>query len=410
MITRRACLKAGPAALLAPAAVSAQEAPFEPASALPHRAAFAPFDTTYLNSASQHPVSLGARKAVQRYLDYKSFSVDNDFSNSGTYMDVLEKYARLINADSKEVTYVQSTTVGENLVMKALGIPYAGAKVVTEELHYVGSLPTYAQLADRGVEVVTVRATDDGRSPIEEFDRAIDEDTTLVTVSAVSMVNGFQHDLEALCGIAHARGALVYADLVQAVGSVPVDVKESGVDFCSAASYKWLMGEQGLGFIYARDDRLARIERPWFGHYQLANRTDLGFPNPERGALVTEFEHVEGARGYFAMGSQPNIIAALLDHSLDYLHAVGVERIQTYRQPMIDRLQEELVPLGFSPLTPRDSRTAIVSFRHDGDARGLRDRLHAANVTVTVGPHHLRVSPSVFNDMEDIERLIGALS
>lgn len=410
MITRRACLKAGPAALLAPAAVSAQEAPFDPSSPLPHKAAFAPLNTTYLNSASQHPVSLGARKAVQRYLDYKSFAVDSEFSNFGTYMDVLEKYARLINADSNEVTYVQSTTVGENLVMKALGLPYAGAKVVTEELHYVGSLPTYAQLADRGVEVVTVRATDDGRIPLEDFERAIDEDTTLVTVSAVSMVNGFQHDLEALCEIAHARGTLVFADLVQAVGSVPIDVKQSGVDFCSAASYKWLMGEQGLGFIYARNDRLAEIERPWFGHYQLASRADLGFPNPERGASVTDFEHIEGARGYFAMGSQPNIIAALLDHSLDYLHAVGVERIQAYRQPLIDRLQEEITALGLSPLTPGGTRSAIVSFRHDGDARALRDRLHAANVTVTVGPHHLRVSPSVFNDMQDVERLIEALS
>lgn len=408
---RRQLIAAAPATLLAPAALAAADAPaFDPSSALPHKDAFAPFNTTYLNSASQHPVSTGARKAVQRYLDYKSFAVDTDFSNSVTYIDALGKYAELINAEPDEVTYVQSTTVGENLVMKALGIPRSGGKVVTEELHYVGSLPTYAQLEDQGVDVETVRATDDGRIPLEDFERAIDEDTTLVTISLVSMVNGFQHDLKGLCRIAHAKGAMVYADVVQAVGSVPIDVKESGVDFCSAASYKWLMGEQGLGFIYARKDRLEEIERPWFGHYQLASRTDLGFPNPERGELVTDFEHVDGTRGYFAMGSQPNIIATLLDHSLDYLQTVGVERIQDWRQPMIERLQDELPALGYAPLTPKESRTAIVSFRHDGDRDALRDRLRAADVTITTGRWHLRVSPSVFNDLDDIERLIRALS
>ena len=174
-ITRRACLAAGPAALMAPAALAAGDSPaFDPASSLPHKGAFAQFNTTYLNSASQHPVSIGAGKAVQRYLDYKTFAADTDFSNSGTYMDVLGKYAELINAKTEEVTYVQSTTVGENLVMKALGMPHSGGKVVTEELHYVGSLPTYAQLEEQGVDVVTVRATDDGRMPLEDFESVID--------------------------------------------------------------------------------------------------------------------------------------------------------------------------------------------------------------------------------------------
>lgn len=408
---RRQLIAAAPATLLAPAALAATATPtVDPKSPLPHKTAFAPFNTTYLNSASQHPVSTGAREAVQRYLDYKSYSVDTDFSNSDTYIDVLGKYAGLINAEPDEVTYVQSTTVGENLVIKALGIPRSGGKVVTEELHYVGSLPTYAQLEDQGVDVVTVRATDDGRIPLEEFESAIDDDTSLVTISLVSMINGFQHDLQELCRIAHANGAMVYADIVQAVGSVPLDVKASGVDFCSAASYKWLMGEQGLGFLYARKDRLGEIERPWFGHYQLASRTDLGFPNPERGELITGFEHVEGTRGYFAMGSQPNIVAALLDHSIQYLLDVGVDNIQDYRQPMIDRLQAQLPKLGYAPLTPASSKTAIVSFRHDGDRDALRGRLQAADVTITTGRWHLRVSPSVFNDMDDIERLIGALS
>ena len=411
MFTRRACLAAAPAAFLASSVRAADDAvvvqDFD--SPLPHKAAFSPLGSTYLNSASQHPLSLAAKDAVVRYLDYKSFSADSGYSVADVYVRVLEKFARLINAGPDEVCFVQSTTVGENLILKALDIPAGGGRLVTDELHYVGSLPTYAQLAEQGMDVVTVRANDDGRIPIERFEEAIDADTRLVAVSLVSMVNGFRHDLDELCRVAHANGALVYADIVQAVGSVPFDVQKSGVDFCAAASYKWLMGEQGLGFMYARKDRLGGLRRPWFGHYQLDRRVALGFPDPDRNGLLTEYRHVDGARGYFAMGSQANIVAAILDVSLDYLSGVGVERIEAYRQPMIERLQRELPGLGYASITPPGAATAIVSFRHDRDVRELRSTLGSAGITITVAPHHFRVSPSVFNDMDDIERLVGAL-
>jgi len=412
MLTRRECILGASAAALVPIAVSnAQSAPisFDPSSPLPHKDAFSAFDGTYLNCASQHPLSLGGRDAINRYMDFKSFSGESDHSVFQSYQRNLENYANLINADKEEVCFVQSTTVGENLILKALSIPEAGGRIVTDELHYVGSLPTYSEIAKQGMDVVTLRTTD-GTIDIDEFEKAITPGTRLVTVSSVSMVNGFQHNLKQICEIAHAAGAVVYADAVHEVGSMPFDVRESNVDFCSAASYKWLMGEQGLGFLYARKDRLEEIKRPWLGHYQLASRRGHGFPDAEPGGTITEYEHHDGALGYFAMGSQSNIVSALLDHSLPYLLQVGPDKIQAYRQPLIDRLQEAMPAISYPSITPRNSRTALVSFRHDGNRDELHARLDPAKVTVSVAAHHMRISPSVFNDMDDVERLIDVLS
>jgi selenocysteine lyase/cysteine desulfurase len=412
MLTRRECLVGGSAAVLAPYALAsdAENAPIaDPSSPLPHKDAFFPFSATYMNCASQHPISRGARRAIDKYLEYKTFSNDSDYSNGAVYDRALESYAKLINANTDEVAYVQSTTVGENLILKALDIPDGGGRIVTDDLHYLGSLPTYAELIKRGMDVVTLRA-EDGRIDMDAFEKAITADTRLVSISSVSMVNGFQHNLQQICALAHAKGALVYADVVHQVGSTPLDVQKTNVDFCSAASYKWLMGEQGLGFLFARKDRLAEIKRPWFGHYQLKQRHGLGFPNPVRHEEVVEYEHHDSALGYFAMGSQPNIIAAQLDYSLQYLLDVGVERIQAYRQPLIDRLQEKLPQLGYASITPRDSATALVSFRHDGNTEKLHMKLDAEKITISVAEHHFRISPSVFNDMDDVEKLIGALS
>lgn len=412
MITRRAALLGGAAAATLPLSLEAStNAPaFDPASPLPHKDAFFPFEGIYMNCASQHPLSRGARAAIDRYLDYKTFSGNSDFSNGAVRQRIMENYATLIGADIDEICFVQSTTVGENLILKALDIPYRPGRVVTDELHFIGSLPTYSELAKLGMDVVTIRASEDGSIDMDRFEEMIDDNTRLVSVSLVSTINGYEHDLKTLCEIAHAKGALVYADIIHAVGSIPFNVRETGVDFASAATYKWLMAEMGLGFMYVRKDRLGDIRRPWFGHGQLERWEPLGFPNPEYSEVLTNYEHRDSALGYFAMGTQANLIASQLDYSLDYLLKTGVERIQSYRQPLLDRLRDALPRLGYPTITPEGTRTALISFRHDDDEAALRDRLTAAGITISVYPHHMRISPSVFNDMDDVERLIDVLS
>ena len=412
MITRRAALLGGAAAATLPLSLEASAAAptFDPASPLPHKDAFFPFEGVYMNSASQHPLSRGARAAIDRYLDYKTFSGDSDFSNGAVRQRIMENYATLIGAEVDEICFVQSTTVGENLILKALDIPYRPGRVVTDELHFIGSLPTYSELDKLGMDVVTIRASEDGSIDMDRFEEAIDDNTRLVSVSLVSTINGYEHDLKTLCEIAHANGALVYADVIHGVGSTPFNVRETGVDFASAATYKWLMAEMGLGFMYVRKDRLDDIRRPWWGHGQLARWEPLGFPNPEYSDVITNYEHRDSALGYFAMGTQANLIASQLDYSLDYLLKTGVGRIQAYRQPLLDRLRDALPALGYPTITPEGTRTALISFRHDGNAEALHHRLKDAGITISVSRHHMRISPSVFNDMDDIERLIDVLS
>ena len=75
------------------------------------------------------------------------------------------------------------------------------------------------------------------------------------------MHNGFQHDLKAVCDLAHAHGAYVYADIIQGVGASPLDVRATGLDFAASATYKWLMGDFGLGFLFVREDLLGTVVR-----------------------------------------------------------------------------------------------------------------------------------------------------
>lgn len=74
-----------------------------------------------------------------------------------------------------------------------------------------------------------------------------------------------------------------------------------------------------------------------------------------------------------------------------------------------DRLQQEMPRLGFTPQTPLDSTSPIVTFAHK-DTTQIAERLNAARVNIRVAPYWVRIAPSVYNDMQDIDRLLSALS
>jgi selenocysteine lyase/cysteine desulfurase len=103
-------------------------------------------------------------------------------------------------------------------------------------------------------------------------------------------------------------------------------------------------------------------------------------------------------------------LSPLNRYSLNLLLKIGVENIQHYRQPMLDRLQNELPALGYAPMTPKESSSPIVSFAFKDAATVLKPRLDAAQINIQLYENRLRISPSFYNDMDDIEKLLRALA
>jgi selenocysteine lyase/cysteine desulfurase len=412
-LTRRACMAAaGVLPLQTSLAQAAQPSlPAPPAApSLPAKDAFAPMQVTYLDSGTMHPFSLGARAAVKSYLDARSldgsaprFGIDDGGDR------IRAKFARLIGATPDEICIVQSTTAGEHLVVKALDIPRAGGRIVTDTLHFFGSFYLYEAMAQQGMDVVFLKPRDGQRIAMDDIEAAIGRNTRLVSVSLVSTFNGFQHDLKRICDIAHARGAMVYADIVHAAGAVPIDVKESGVDFAACASYKWLMGDFGLGFLYARADRLDHIRRSQFGYYQLEGFQPHVYPFDPPGTTVADCIPRKDAQGHFATGTTSGAGEAQLDYSLDFIQRLGVPAIQAHRQKLLAHARRELVRAGYKPMTPEESTGPLLTFAYE-NAPELGVRLDRARVKITLSRNRFRIAPSVFNDMADIDRLVEALA
>jgi selenocysteine lyase/cysteine desulfurase len=200
--------------------------------------------------------------------------------------------------------------------------------------------------------------------------------------------------------LAHARGALVFADIIQAVGAVPVDVKDLGIDFASAGTYKWLMGERGLGFLYVREDLQGTVlPTTRYGHRQVANFN--------RAQLT--WEPLPGAARY-ETGGIPVLLAAAVSAGIDYVNTLGLDKIREHARQLTDRLQTELPPLGYKALTPRGTETPIVAYELK-DTAATQKTLQAAKVVGTIigNENRLRLSVSVFNTHDDIDRVVEVL-
>jgi len=356
---------------------------------------------TYMNAAAMHPLGSFAARAIEQGIAYRLHGAGPGRVDFGAdkQQDLKKRYGQLIGATANEIAYTASTSDGENIVVMGMDLAKRGGNIVIDELHFTTSLYMYKELEKKGVELRIVKHRN-WAIDVKDMDRAIDKNTRLVSLALVSNVNGFMHDAKSVSALAHARGAYVFADIIQAVGAVPVDVKALGIDFASAGTYKWLMGERGLGFLYVREDLQGTVlPTTRYGHRQVTNfnRAEL------------TWEPLPGAAKY-ETGGIGVLLAACVSAGIDYVQALGLDKIRAHARQLTDRLQKELPPLGYKALTPKGNETPILAFELK-DAGATAKALQAGKVTATIigNESRLRLSVSVFNTHEDIDRVVEVL-
>jgi selenocysteine lyase/cysteine desulfurase len=386
------------------------------ASGLPRKADFLIEEGyTYISGAYTHPMPIASVEAYRRAVERRG-ALGNPASlgrqappdpGAPRPPDARTAFATLINARPSEVGLIPNTSTGENLVIELLGIPRSGGNIVTDDLHFEGALVHLMELRKQGMDLRVVKSKD-GRVDMKDLERVVDRNTRLIEVSFVSMFNGFQHDLKGVADLAHSHGAYVYADIIQGAGASPLDVRATGIDFAATATYKWLMGDFGLGFFYMRENLLGKLTRPHWS-YQSADVEYHPSPTDPQAHVPFAYKARMDATAFTQLGTTASAIGAALAVSIPYIQALGVANIEAHRQPLLRRLEAELPRMGFPLLTPAGSKSPIITVALK-DGAAIQKKLDARRVNVRVTPYWMRIAPSVYNDMGDIERLLEALS
>jgi len=170
-----------------------------------------------------------------------------------------ETVARFIGAEAEEIVFVGSGSEGNNTVLSILACPSRhcscerkkGPEVVTTAVEHPCVLETAKCLADRGIRITLVPVDGTGKVDQQALEEAIGDDTGVVSVMMANNEIGTVQDIRRLSEIAHRRGALFHTDAVQAVGKIPVNVREMGIDFLTMSGHK-IYGPKGVGALYVR--------------------------------------------------------------------------------------------------------------------------------------------------------------
>jgi cysteine desulfurase / selenocysteine lyase len=328
-----------------------------------------------------------------------------------------EKVAKFINApQTREVIFCRNATEGLNLVMNTWGREHiaAGDVIVTTVLEHHSNFVPWQQLAQQvGASLVVVDIDDDGRLRRDQFTAAMAKRPKLVTLTQTSNGLGTVTPAKELTAEAHAAGALVVIDGAQSVPHAKVDVRDLDCDFLAFSGHK-MLAPPGSGVVWGRAAILEKM-RPFLYGGDMISRVavDLTTWND----LPWKFE----------AGTSAYVDAIGLGAAVDYLEAVGMDKIHEHERALVAYALPRLMAIpGLTVFGPKtaDDRVGVISFDLAGihphdvaqifDSEGICVRAgHHCNqplMTRLGTPATTRASFYLYNTFAEIDMLVAAIA
>ena len=366
-----------------------------PADAVPELASEFPIAAgiTYLDHAALSPLPCSVKRAIDAFHN-RRMRRGADFT---AWWERAERVRALvagrINAAAGEIAFTANTSMGINLA--AAAIPFEpGDNVVISDEEFPSNVYPWMNLDKNGVELRCVHCGDG--EEIERFRERIDARTRAVSVSWVTSGTGRRLDIAALGALCKRNRSYFIVDAMQGIGVLPLDVRAVQADFVVSGFFKWLLGPDGIAFIYIRQGILDELQLPYAGWAGVEDRFNY---------TTYRFAPINGA-GRFETGN------------LNFSALYGVEAAMSLVSGLEPAIQDRVLAntaylrQGLSEiprvtlLSPRRSAQAagITLFTTTGDDEVARE-LRAQRVVVSYR-NGIRVSPHFYTSTEQLDTLL----
>ncbi|HVY31870.1 MAG TPA: aminotransferase class V-fold PLP-dependent enzyme [Polyangiaceae bacterium] len=368
----------------------------------------------YLAYAATAPVSRLVKAAVNQVLDAFAERGNVAFFEFLQQRERLRgRLASLVGGRSEDIALIAGTTRGiSDLALCLRWQPQE--RVVLFDGEFPANVTPWqraAQLFGLRLDFVPMtRAVDDEESFLKPLEALLEKGARLVTVSAVQFQTGLRMPLHKLGALCQKHGAELCVDAIQACGVVPLDVQACGIDYLVSGSHKWLLGPEGVGFLYAKPERAkALVPRTagWLSHqdgtrFLFSGPGELRYDRP----LKDDVTVLEG-------GSSSTLGFAGLDAAIEPLLALTPATILTHVGRYLDVLEPAVEARGFRSLRAREPerRSGIASFTPPVgiSAVDLVMQLRERGVFASMPDGLLRFAPHFPNSVSEIETVLGAL-
>jgi selenocysteine lyase/cysteine desulfurase len=357
----------------------------------------------YFNNASIGPMS---NRVISRIMDFLNDVRDNGrvhYPDWCQYADMVIKrdIGKLIGADSSEIAFVKNTT--EGILIVSNGIDWKpNDNVIIADIEYPSNVYCWMNLERKGVSIKWVK-NKAGRILVENIEALIDKNTRLVSLSAVQFSNGFKLDLERLGDLCKKRKILLNLDAIQWLGALHMDLSKYHIDFLSAGGHKWLLGPMGTGIFYCNKNSMDYIYPQNVGYHSVDKSEDhmdyeLVF-RPNAGRFEEALVNFPGIWG--------------LHEAIKIFLELGTEKVERHIYELVSHAIEGLKAKGYEIISPlgEKERSGILSFRPPTvSSEEVYANLIKNDINVAIRAGNLRMSPSIYNDHEEVDRFLKILN
>ena len=360
-------------------------------------------ETIYLNNASVGPLPERTRRVLDEFNRKRAAPFQlPDRELFATMAESRRLAAELIGAIPEEIALTINTGFGLSLAARSLPLR-PGDIVLASDKEFPANVYPWMLLKDSGVTLELAPTTAEGwPDEAHLLDRLSDPRVRVLAVSLVQFSNGYTVDLARLSAATRASGTYLVVDAIQGVGQLPVDVTKTPVDILSCGAQKWLLSPWGSGFVYVRRELVRELSPAVTGW--------MAFEGTEDFTRLTEYrDTLRGDARRFELITLPYQDFAGMNASLGLLLSAGIERIAEHLQalhaPVLAWAARHDVRV-VSPGGERGSGILCVQPHNVGEA--FR-RLKAARVISSMREGAIRLSPHLYNTVEEMERVVDIL-
>jgi selenocysteine lyase/cysteine desulfurase len=353
-------------------------------------------EIVYLNSAAISLMPIRAKVALSGCLKERQYNGElRTKLRMEREISTRKKIAQLINASYKEICLVSNTSEGLNIVAQGLDLK-KGDNVVLTEVEFPGNVIPWLNLVKNGVEIKKARAKY-GKDPTENIFEAIDKRTKVLTISFVGWIDGFKFNLEEIGNFCHNKNIVFVVDAIQGTGSMKLDVNASKISFLASGGFKWLLSPNGTGFIYVNKNILPNICPKYVGYLSQVYDPD-----------AFDFRiRLKKDASRFRIGSISDNGIAAMEKSVELILEVGIENIQGHILSLCNYAVEGLANKGYTIISELNSekRSGILTFV----GKKIKEKyinLIKKKIIVALRNDWIRLSPHIYNNQDDIEKML----
>ncbi|HZA98357.1 MAG TPA: aminotransferase class V-fold PLP-dependent enzyme [Gemmatimonadales bacterium] len=360
-------------------------------------------ETTYLNHASVGPLPERTRLTLEEFNRKRAAPFQlPDRDLMATMATSRRLAAELIGANPQEIALTINTGFGLSLAARALPLR-AGDIVLASDKEFPANVYPWMLLKDLGITLELAPTTTEGW-PDEErlLDRLRDPRVRVLAISLVQFSNGYAVDLARLSAATRDSGTYLVVDGIQGLGQIPVNVRETPVDFLACGAQKWLLSPWGSGFVYVRQELIRGLQPSVTGW--------MAFEGTDDFSRLTQYnDTLRGDARRFELITLPYQDFAGMNASLGMLLDLGVDRIgqhvRSLQQPVLAWAERSGARIS-SPTDSRGSGILCVASQNVGESfRALK----AAHVVCSLREGAIRLSPHAYNTLEEMERVVDIL-